>query len=114
MMYLIFTIIVYIFALIGYLGVGIFFIINLEDYKFNKTSYYVRKLLTFIFYKNNKEKCYYDKENNILWFNNCIYTDSKIWKISYIPFETIFEIICLLFWPIWLIINLIINSFNDD
>jgi hypothetical protein len=111
-MEIILFIIIYIFAVIGYFGVGLITIINLEDYKFNKTSYYFRKLLILIYYKNNKRNSYY--ENDILWYNNKIYTESNIWKKYYIPFESIFELCCLLFWPIWLIINLIINAFNDD
>lgn len=99
-------IIVYIFALIGYFTIGILIYINLDNTSFNRIYNYFHKALTNLFYKNNKENCYLN--NNYLYYNSTYYLESTIWKANYMPFDSIFELLCLLFWPVWLLINFLI------
>lgn len=112
-MTIILAILFYIFAFIGYFFTGLFIYINFEDTIFNKLLFYFDKFLEKIFYKNNKEHCYYN-DDNILFYEHNIYWESKIWNKHYKPYEMIFEFICLLCWPIWVLINLIIGAFYDD
>ena len=117
-------IIIYIFALIGYFGTGIFIYVNLDDKDFNKIGFFFERFLEKLFYKNNKNDCeYIDK---ILWYKSCewvngiakyqnkIYYDTNIWNQNYMPFLSIFELLCLVFWPIWILVNLFIGAFYDD
>ena len=115
---------IYLFALIGYFGIGIIVYVNFDNYNFNKIDYYFEQFLMKLFYRNNKDNC--EIEDGQVWYKTCewhngipkyqnkIYYESELWNSSYAPFDTIFELVCLTFWPIWILINLIINSFNDD
>jgi len=105
-------IIIYTFAIIGYFGVGIFLLISFDDILFDKVSFYFQNFMKTIFYKNNKDNCYLKFDQ--LFYKNQIYTDSLLWKEYYEPYEVLFEIICFVCWPIWLIVNLLINAFYDD
>jgi len=107
-------IVVYLFALIGYFGTGILIYVNFDTAEFNKLETAFNKMLRYIFYKCNKDKCQWDKDHKMLYHNGVEYYESSVWNESYEPFNTIFELICILIWPVWIAINLIINSFNDD
>lgn len=123
-MNIILFIIVYIFALIGYFGIGILTYINFDNHQFNKLGFFFEKGLIKLFYKNNENDC--ELINGKIWYKICewengvpnyqskIYYESDKWNANYQPLLTIFELICLIFWPIWILINLIINAFNDD
>lgn len=117
-------VLIYIFALIGYFGVGILLYVNFDDERFNKIGFFFTKFLTKLFYKNNEKDC--DLEDGRLWYKICewrncapnyqskIYYESDKWNANYQPFLSIFELISLVFWPIWMLINLIIGAFYDD
>ena len=121
---MIFFIILYIFSVIGYLGSGLFIYVNFDTNEFNKIRYYFEKLLIKLFYKNNKNDC--ELEDGIIWYKKCewkngnpycqskIYYESDNWNSNYQPFLSIFELLSLIFWPIWILINLIIGAFYDD
>ena len=106
-------ILVYIFSVIGYIGSGLFIYLNLDTYKFNKLGIFVNNILKYIFYNFNKDKCFYS-EDNVLFYEKYAYYESELWKQKYELFNTLFEVICILFWPIWILINIIIDAFNDN
>lgn len=117
-------VLIYIFALIGYFGVGILVYVNFDDYQFNKTEFFFKNFLIKLFYKNNEKDC--DLEDGRLWYKtrewrngtpnyqSKIYYESDKWNTNYQPFLSIFELINLIFWPVWILINLIIGAFYDD
>ena len=117
-------VLIYIFALIGYFGVGIFTYVNFDNYEFNKLGFYFERALIKLFYINNEKDC--ELINGQIWYRTCewrngtpnyqskIYYESDKWNANYQPCLTIFELLCLIFWPAWMLINLTINAFNDD
>ena len=113
-MFIVFLIFFYIFAIIGYIGCGLAAYVNLDDNGFDKLGEYLHRFLKHIFYKNNKQDCSWNKEHTVLFYKTQEYFESKIWKENYELVETIFDFICITFWPIWILINLIINAFYDD
>ena len=77
-MYIIFCVLIYIFALIGYFGTGLILFLHLNTYEFNKLGTFFNIII-------NRKK-----------------------------YEFPFDVICITFWPLWILINLIINAFYDD
>lgn len=77
-MYIIFFMLIYIFALIGYFGIGLVLFLHLNTYKFNKFGSFCKKI------------------------------------IKYKKYEFPLDLMCIIFWPLWIFINLTINAFYDD
>lgn len=105
-------IIIYFFAITGYLFSGVFLYITLDDIGFNRLHMFFHNMLTNIFYKSNKEDCEYYKD--YLFYKHNLYTDTSLWRNNYNIYETILDLICLILWPLWILINLIIGAFYDD